>query len=330
MRLLLLFAVLICSVLTAAAQSPQPTPPPSSTPTPSQTPLTPDPQRSMQSVRSLGTSDMNRMQSAFSLNPVGDLDRLSSRIVYLQQWVAPLYRKPTSEELQLVAPSPVVAQTYSSVLREKDTGIFKLMPDAGCAVNDRVISAKEECIKFSMPGAANSYSFRTQNYRIKRLADLTYNGAKFEITGTFMHGILADIGDIPIEQISLATPGVKFAADFRPSTTFDDVIPIDRSLISGVEVRGFKYGKAAPAIPNNSYVLRCVAYRGRLVRAMKGIAYNELDYDKRKDVTIAFRIVAKDSDGSITIVWKQLAEADSPKLKVPKKDDVQGDDEAGN
>jgi hypothetical protein len=49
-------------------------------------------------------------------------------------------------------------------------------------------------------------------------------------------------------------------------------------------------------------------------RAVRGISYNELDFDKRRDVIVAFRVVRMDPDGSISILWKQLADGESPKL----------------
>jgi hypothetical protein len=36
--------------------------------------------------------------------------------------------------------------------------------------------------------------------------------------------------------------------------------------------------------------------------------------DKRVDLTISFRIIRKDADGSITLIWKELATKDVPEL----------------
>ncbi|MBL8125299.1 MAG: hypothetical protein KIT61_03145 [Pyrinomonadaceae bacterium] len=325
MRYLILFAILCISCLAALGQTPQSTPRPQSTPAP-----TPQPQITPQPIR-MGQQavDTRRLQS-FSLNPLSESDRLASKIVQLQRLVAPLYRKPTSKELLEVAPSGEMLAKYADLLRQPNTGIFKLVPDTGCAPNMRVVSAREDCLRYSMPGAANSYSFRTENYRIKHLADITFDGDELTVTGLFMHGLVTKLGDLPIESVGLSTNGLKFIVDFKPSNSADDVRLIDDSFAKGIEVKGFRYAKASPAEENMTYAYRGVAYRGKLVRSADGVMYNELDYDKREDVIVAFRIVEKAMDGSITIVWKQLAEYESPRIKMPNPKEDKNEADAGN
>ena len=325
MRYLILFAILCISCLAALGQTPQSTPRPQSTPAP-----TPQPQITPQPIR-MGQQavDTRRLQS-FSLNPLSESDRLASKIVQLQRLVAPLYRKPTSKELLEVAPSGEMLAKYADLLRQPNTGIFKLVPDTGCAPNMRVVSAREDCLRYSMPGAANSYSFRTENYRIKHLADITFDGDELTVTGLFMHGLVTKLGDLPVESVGLSTNGLKFIVDFKPSNSADDVRLIDDSFAKGIEVKGFRYAKDSPAEENMTYAYRGVAYRGKLVRSADGVMYNELDYDKREDVIVAFRIVEKAMDGSITIVWKQLAEYESPRIKMPNPKEDKNEADAGN
>lgn len=248
------------------------------------------------------------------------------RVMAMQRFVAPIYRKPTDKELAAISPNAAILQKYSAFLSLSNSGIFRLLPDTGCAVNDRVISAKEECIKYSMPGAGNSYSFRTENYRIRRLADLSLLSGGLSITGVFMHGIMTNIGDVPLENVTLSSPGVGYLAAFKPSTSPDDVIRTDDRFQKGEEHGGFQYAKQFKVDTNSTYVLRTVAYRGKVLRSLGGVRYNELDFDKRKDVIVAFRVIEKSDDGSVTIIWRQLLEADAPKLKMPKRED-NADDE---
>lgn len=307
MRLLVLFAIVVSSFAISAAQQPTsspPPPPPTSTPPPA-----------VQPIRVSRAIDP-RQANPFSLNQVSESDRLGMRVVAMQRFVAPIYRKPTDKELAAVSPAASILQKYSAFLARPNGGIFRLLADAGCAVNDRVISAKEECIKYSMPGAGNSYSFRTENYRISRLADISLKDGKLGITGVFMHGMMTKIGDVPLESVTLVSAGVDYLVGFKPSTNADDVVETDERLKKGEQYNGLQFAKEFDVDVNSTYVLRTIAYRGKVVRSLGGVSYNELDFDKRKDVIVVFRIVEKGHDGSVTIIWKQLAESDAPKIRV--------------
>lgn len=133
-----------------------------------------------------------------------------------------------------------------------------------------------------------------------------------------MHGMMTNVGDVPIDSVSLKSPGMKFLSGFEPSKNSESVVETYNKLLNGVEQDGFKYSKEVLATENSTYVFRSVAYRGKVLRSVRGIAYNELDYDSREDVIVAFRIVERGDDGSVTIVWKQLADLESPKIKMPK------------
>ena len=61
----------------------------------------------------------------------------------------------------------------------------------------------------------------------------------------------------------------------------------------GYQLNDFKYGLRAPAVVNNTYVLRSMLSR-------------------RADQLIAFRIVRIDEDNSVTIVWKKLQDYPTP------------------
>ena len=324
MRLLKLLAFFVFSAA-VSAQSPQATPPPQ----PRSSPAT-VPQTVPATVRPNQPGQTRRFESTFPLNPVSESDRLSARITYLQRVVAPLYRKPSDKELEAIAPSPQVRAKFGEFLKLPNTGIFRLLPDAGCAPNAKVVNAREDCLKYSMPGAGNSYSFRTENYRIRHLADITYENGELQITGVFMHGMLAKLGDVPLETVSLQSRGIKFVTDFRPSTDAAEVEVIDATFRKGIEVGGYRYAMNSPVEAATTYAFRGVAYRGKVVRSSNGVRYNELDFDKREDVVVAFRVVDIAEDNSITILWHQLAGRETPRIKVPNKDENDDSTSAGN
>lgn len=323
-KLVLSFAIaLIASAGVAAQQptsSPPAPPPPSSTPAP----------QPVQNVPRQRATAIDRGYLNFPLNPVSESDRLASRVTRLAYWVAPLYKKPGGKELAAIQPDRSLVQRYSEFLKLSDTGIFRLVPDSGCVYSERVVNVEEECLKYPFPGAGNSYSFRMDGYRLRHLADITYVEGKLRMTGIFMHSIAVDLGNVPIENASLSTDGMQFITEFKPSTDPDDVLLVDRHLTRGVTNGSFLYSKEVDPMADRTYAIRAIAYRGKVARSAGGIRYNELEYDKRRDVIVAFRIVEMNDEG-ITIVWRKLADVESPRIKMPKPDydaEKANDDEA--
>jgi len=237
------------------------------------------------------------------------------RLVFLKRNVEPLYRKPTRKELEAVAPSRELFVKYAGFLRQPETGLTKLIDDKGCAENTKIVVATENCLKYTMPGAGSSFSFRTETYRISRLADITFTDKSFQASGVLLHGIFVNLGDVPLEEVNLQTKGLKYLTDFQPEPDYEKGKAIDLQLTEGVREDGFLYRRGLFIVENTTFAMRSVAYSGKYFRAVKNLTYNEFDYDKRRDVIVVFRIVEKDEAGNVTILWKKLREKDSPDVK---------------
>ena len=247
------------------------------------------------------------------INNVSELRRST-----FQKEIESTYRKPSKKELKLVEPSRELFDKYAGFLRQSNTGLTKLIADKGCSENTKVVVATEDCLKYTLPGAGSSFSFRAETYKIPRLADLTLTDKSFQATGILMHGILVNIGDMLLEDVSLQTKGMKFLTDFQPEPDFEKGKLLGAKLVEGIESDGFLYRRGLFIVENTTFVLRSIAYGGNSFRSVAGITYNEFEFDKRKDVIIAFRIVEKDAEGNVTILWKQLQEKLSPDIKKSK------------
>lgn len=233
----------------------------------------------------------------------------------LERFVKPLYRKPTNEELTTVAPEAELLQRHSQLLSQPGTGLVKLIADIGCADSRLMVSAEEKCLKYPLPGNGNSFSFRTHSHRVRQLADITFTGGRIVTTGVLAHGVIADIGDTPIESISTQSPPVQHLQGIRPSGDIESAKMQGEILLAGFERGGIRYSRSAAAKIGHTYVLRSIAYRGKVERSVRGVNYNELDFDKRRDVTAAFRIVGADAEGNITLLYRVLSELRSPRLR---------------
>jgi hypothetical protein len=203
-------------------------------------------------------------------------------------------------------------------LKAKDTGLTRLAADIGCFTKDDVVSAKPECVRYSMPGSGSSYSFRMNDYKIQRLSDINFRGDSLEATGTLTHGILVFLGDAPIEGVSLDSDGVKYLVEIEPSEDFSAAGAFAGKLLKGFKNDNFIYGGAMKAIPGKTYVLRSIAYRGEAKRVVEGLIFNELEFDERRDIVVAFHVAAINPGEDVTIVWKELRNKKSPKLEMPK------------
>ena len=240
---------------------------------------------------------------------------IERRMVFLKMNVDPLYRKPTSKEQKAVAPRRELFVKYAEFLRQPETGLTKLIDDRGCSANTKVVVATDDCLKYTMPGAGSSFSFRTENYRIPRLADITFTARSFQASGVFLHGIFVNLGDVPLDEVTLRTKGLKYLSDFQPEPDYEKGKALDSELTKGVTHDGILYRRGLFMAENTTFALRSIAYRGKYFRAVGKVTYNEFDYDKRRDVIVVFRVVDKDEAGNVTILWKTLQSKDSPEVK---------------
>lgn len=240
---------------------------------------------------------------------------VEQRLIWLKRSVEPLYRKPTAKELEAVKPSPALFERYGGFLRRSDTGLVKLIDDKGCADNTKIVVATDNCLLYTMPGGGSSFSFRTENYRLARLSDILFTARSFQASGALLHGIFVNLGDVPLDEVTLETRGLKYLRNFQPEPDYEKGKALDAALTKGIVDDGFLYRRGLFMVENTTFALRSIAYNGKYFRALDRVTYNEFDFDKRKDVIVVFRIVEKDDAGNVTILWKKLQEKDSPEVK---------------
>ena len=107
--------------------------------------------------------------------------------------------------------------------------------------------------------------------------------------------MLTNVGDIPLEAVKLEHAAVKFLATYERAVDESQARSEYRRFGAGVSNEGATYKSRQPVTVNNSYVFR-------------GIHYSD------SDVLVAFRVIRKDSDGSVIILWKLLKKYPRPEL----------------
>lgn len=310
MKKLLLIMILVFPV-GVFSQNPTPTPQVNVTPTP--IPMnTPVPQRTPQYNTTLEIQLQKEKLQAQELNRKLALRDINN-----------LYRKITKEEKGFVTIDEDLIEKYKIFLKQNNTGLIRLLNKDVCTEHKWVVNASDECMSSQIPGAGASYSFRFKDYRLSHLADITVNNDLFFSKGNWQHTILVSLGDLNLETITLETNGIKYVSDFQPALDLIRAREIDYVLANTVEKNGFKYKNQALIKANDVYILRSIAYQGKVIKFLNGFPYNEFDYDKRKDIIVAFKVVKIGNDGSVTILWKQLSSKDSPKIDVEAQQKMQ-------
>jgi hypothetical protein len=237
----------------------------------------------------------------------------------------PYTREEIEQLKELLKPDEKDSAKYAAFLKQSKTGLFRLFRFQDCETKN-LIRVDGECRDY-IPNSG-LYSFRAKNYSETAFFDLKWRDEILVSGSTLSLGILTSLGDVPVEQISLASDGMKFLADLKPATEQAECVKQMAQFVQGLESGGYAYASRIKIEENKTYGLRVVAYRMpngvklELVsedvrRFPYGDSYPLNTADIRDDVVIAFRIVRRSAD-NVSILWKELRRTDAPKMVFPK------------
>lgn len=234
-----------------------------------------------------------------------------------RRYGVPVRKKPTREQKQQLSPNPGDLIKYAEFLEQPNTGIFRILPDLNCEDNPLVLKADEKCLK-AIP-QSSFYSFREKEYAAKILSDIRLENNHLISSGVLAQGILVELGDVPLENVSLNSEGLDFLNRYVPNSSATEAQKQFLEIAKGISVGKYTYRKAFPVKENTTFALRVIAYRGNIFRTFRGYRYDLLEGDKRIDLTLAFRVIRKSTDGGVTLLWKELERKKSPRIDFLKK-----------
>lgn len=188
-----------------------------------------------------------------------------------------------SERL-LLAPPAEDLEAYADFLRRPKTGLVRLLPR----------EVFEDKLAIRGGGAYYSFTRLTHEYGHGSDIELSNDQLSTGFAGA-NYGLLVDLGDVPLEEVTRETYGVRQLDEHRPPSQLAKAREEQRRSMEGFEAAGFRYEDRVPARLDNTYALRSI------------------DYDT-SDVLVAFRVVRKESDGSVVLLWKLLKQYSKPKL----------------
>lgn len=225
------------------------------------------------------------------------------------------FRNPTFQELQAVAvPSDELAM-FNSLHLGNNSGVFVLLPSKDCGQSSNPSGLSDWCSIFSMPGNGSSYSFRASKYRMARYADLSMEDGLLKAGSRKTLGFLVDLGEKEIAKVAETTRGMQYIFTYVPPGKPDGVEPEWNAFDQGRIIEGFKYSRRLPIQIGHVYALRTIAFRAVSQQESWGYVFNELDFDKRRDLVVVFQIVSQTTDGKLTIIWRVLRDIKSPDHK---------------
>lgn len=207
----------------------------------------------------------------------------------------------SSADKRLLTPSREDREAYASFLRQPDTGLLRLVPSAeGRVVNVNDLDKKRPPVLYN--SAASCYSFSKSKYNCDHWAEVILKDGLFR-TGIADEslGLLVNLGDVPIESVTLQSAGVSQLAALAAPGDYDSAVGQHKQNSVGFKISSYSYRSSLPVQINLTYALRSVSYH-------------------RADTLVVFRAIRQDADGIITIVWKRLRTGAPPELKGEPKE----------
>ena len=234
-----------------------------------------------------------------------------------------LSKKEREARDKLTAPDAEDLALVQDFLKQPHTGIFRLFPDNNCLSNG-VIYVDGRC-KNIFPGTW-LYSFRKKDYSDDVVFDLWLKDGALITDGFLSQGILVKLGNFSLDNVSLESKGAKFLVNFKPAEKAAEIKKQYDQIGAGTASDGYIYSRSAEAKIGEIYLMRVIAYgvpKKVLDKVLNNAEYKTklkfqtVDRDERKDIITAFRIIRKEADGNLTIVWKRLDERKSPEIIFP-------------
>jgi hypothetical protein len=168
--------------------------------------------------------------------------------------------------------------TNAEFLRQPGTGLIRLLPRE---TYDGVLPIR---------GGGSYYSFAKLTHAYGRGSDigLEQGFLKVAFAGAD-YGMLLNVGDVPLEEISTEHARVKFLAAYTAVVEEPQARVEQRRFSGGTNIDGIMYSERVRAQVKTTYIVRAINY-------------------SESDVLVAFRVLRKDTDGSLIIAWKMLKE----------------------
>lgn len=207
---------------------------------------------------------------------------IADDIELMQAQLDHLVARLREKEQELLAPSAEDKKAHADFLAQPDTGLVRLLPRGR--------------YDLALNGGGAYYSFKRRTNEYGHGSDIELEDERFKVgfAGADF-GLLVSLGEVALESVSAEAAELRPLAEIAAPADVAKARELYFRSSFGVEEQGRVYKREVPALVNHTYAVRSVVYG-------------------ESDVLVAFRVVRKDGDGSLVLLWKMLTEFPRPAL----------------
>jgi hypothetical protein len=200
--------------------------------------------------------------------------------------------KLSKEDKIKLAPQKEILDKYAEFLKKRKTGIVKLLDLLSC--NNKVVNVNDtKCLETpQIIGNGSLYSFRARSYVDMDSIDIRLaNGTFYSAWSPLNYSLFSELGGISVDTFDPGKdkPSLK---KFLVDKDISQITAQKKQFESGVKIKNLMYQTNVPAKKDTTYLLCSGSYNLRL-----------RSFD---EIVVVFRVIQKENDGSIVLIWKEL------------------------
>jgi hypothetical protein len=192
-------------------------------------------------------------------------------------------------EQKVLAVADSDREEFAAFLAQPQTGIIRLLP------REMYDGNKKRGLAINGGGAYYSFVNKTHEYGRGSDIELASDYLSVGFAGAD-YGLLLNLGDVSLDQVASDHVATRALMDYTPPIKEVDVRAEQRRLWKGIELSGFNFLSRVPAKVSNTYLLRSITIDDA-------------------DIMTVFRVVRKDTDGSLILIYKVLKTFPKPKME---------------
>lgn len=192
-------------------------------------------------------------------------------------------------EKKVLAVSDNDRQEFAAFLSQPQTGIIRLLR------RETYDSHGKRCL--AMTGGGAYYSFVRNTHEYGHGSDISLEQGQLSVGFAGAdYGMFLNLGDISLDQVTTDHVAARALLTYTPPAKEADVRAENLKLRQGLELTDFTFKSRITPTVSNTYLLRSIS-------------------PERSDILVAFRIVRKDTDDSLILVFKVLKSFPKPVME---------------